>query len=237
MSHQNDQEDREGHERAVLPLVVPGLLFLFAVLVVYGLSRIYIDLNTWHYRSVSMATPLALGVSILILLTFTYLAGRRVPRWQIGLIVLAAAGALTGGATWAAIHSEPKPERQVTSPTPSTGATALPGTVQVALSEFKVLPTPDTASPGNTTFNVSDTGTVTHNFNVIKTDLAPDKLPIDSTGFSVDLTQLDVVAQGKDLDPAKSETVSANLAAGNYVLICNVPSHYQSGMHTQFKVQ
>ncbi len=237
MSHQNDQEDREGHERVVLPLVVPGLLFLFAVLVVYGLSRIYIDLNTWHYRSVSMATPLALGVSILILLTFTYLAGRRVPRWQIGLIVLAAAGALTGGATWAAIHSEPKPEHILGSPTPPNGATVVPGAVQAALSEFKVVSNPDTAPPGNTTFNVSNTGSVTHNFNVIKTELALDKLPIDSTGFSVDLTQLEVPANSKDIEPGTSATLPAQLTAGKYVLICNVPNHYLSGMRVAFTVQ
>jgi hypothetical protein len=30
--------------------------------------------------------------------------------------------------------------------------------------------------------------------------------------------------------------VSANLAAGNYVLICNIPSHYSAGMYTAFTV-
>ncbi len=235
MSHVPGQEDQEGHERVVLPLVVPALLFLFAVLVVYGLSRIYIDLNTWHYRTVSMATPLALGVSLLILLMFTYLAGKPVPRWQIGFIVLLAAGALTGGATWAAVHSEPTHEKVPVSPTPA--GTVVPGSVQVTLSEFKVVPTPDSIAAGNVTFAVSNTGTVTHNFHIIKTELAPDKLPIDSTGFAVDLTQVDAVQNSKDIDPAGTETVTAQLDAGKYVLICNVASHYQSNMRVAFTVQ
>lgn len=237
MSHMPDQEDQEGHERVVLPLVVPGLLFLFAVLVVYGLSRIYIDLNTWHYRTVSMATPLALGVALVILATFTYLAGKPVPRWQIGFIVLLAAGALTGGATWAAVHSEPSgggPEAHA-SPTPS--GTVVPGSVQVSLSEFKIAADPASASAGAVSFAVSNKGTVTHNFHIIKTDLAPDKLPIDSTGFAVDLTKVNAIENSKDIDPAGSDTVTAQLDAGTYVLICNVPSHYQSGMHIAFTVK
>jgi uncharacterized cupredoxin-like copper-binding protein len=240
MSHVPDQEDEEGHERVVLPLVVPGLLFLFAVLVVYGLSRIYIDLNTWHYRAVSMATPLALGVSLVILATFTYLAGKPVPRWQIGFIVLLAAGALTGGATWAAVHSEPSGSQVHASPTPPNGGTPLPtGTVAVTLHDapFQITASPDSIPPGSVTFAVSNTGNVSHNFHIIKTDLALDKLPIDSTGFSVDLTQVNAIKNSKDIDPAGSDTVAAQLDAGKYVLICNVPSHYQSGMRVAFTVQ
>ena len=46
-----------------------------------------------------------------------------------------------------------------------------------------------------------------------------------------------MVESGKDLNPEASELVTAELTAGAYVLICNVASHYQSGMHTAFTVQ
>jgi uncharacterized cupredoxin-like copper-binding protein len=235
MSHMPSQEDHEGHERVVLPLVVPALLFLFAVLVVYGLSRIYIDLNTWFYKDVSMATPLALGVSLVILLVFTYLAGKPVPRWQIAGLVLLGAAALTGGATWAAVHDEPAHEAHA-SPTPS-GSPPPPGTVQVALSEFKIEPNPESIGPGSITFDLHNIGATIHNFHVIKTDLAPEDLPIDDTGFAVDLSGLDAIENSRDIDPGGTETVTAQLEPANYVLICNVPSHYQSGMHVEFVVQ
>ncbi len=71
-----------------------------------------------------------------------------------------------------------------------------------------------------------------------KTTLDPAQLPIDASGFQVDEAKVDVVASGKDLDPKASETVTANnLQAGSYVLFCNIPSHYQSGMHVLFAVQ
>ncbi len=234
-----DEDARRTHERLVLPLVVPAIVFLFAVLTIYGLSRIYIDLNTWHYKDVRMATPLAIGVSLTILLVSTYLAGRPVPRWQIGFIVLLAAGGLAGGATWAAVHTEPKEAPQaVASPTPG-GATAAPGAINVTLhdSPFQVTVDPASAAVGSVTFSVTNTGSIIHNFRVIKTELDPAKLPIDDTGFKVDEAKVEVVKQGKELDTKASETVTAQLQAGKYVLICNIASHYQSGMHVAFTVQ
>jgi uncharacterized cupredoxin-like copper-binding protein len=234
-----DEEARRTHERLVLPLVVPAIVFLFAVLTIYGLSRIYIDLNTWHYKDVRMATPLAIGVSLTILLISTYLAGKPVPRWQIGFIVLLAAGGLAGGATWAAVHTEPKQAPQVAaSPTPG-GATPVPGAISVTFTDppFKMVADPASGATGSVTFVVTNNGSVIHNFRVIKTELDPVKLPIDSSGFQVDETQVNVVQRGKELDPKASETVTVQLQAGKYVLICNIPAHYQGGMHTAFTVQ
>ena len=235
-----DNEARQTHERLVLPLVVPAIVFLFAVLVIYGLSRIYIDLETWHYRSVGMATPLAVGVALAILLVSTYLAGKPVPRWQIGFIILLAAGALTGGATWAAVHTESARVKQVVaSPTPGGGATPVPGAISVTLhdSPFQLTADPASVAAGSVTFSLTNTGSIIHNFRVIKTDLDPAKLPLDSSGFKVDEAQVTVVKQGKELDPKGSETVTAQLQAGKYVLICNIATHYQSGMHAAFTVQ
>jgi uncharacterized cupredoxin-like copper-binding protein len=234
-----DDEARQTHERLVLPLVVPAIVFLFAVLVIYGLSRIYIDLETWHYRSVGMATPLAIGVALTILLVSTYLAGKPVPRWQIGFIVLLASGGLAGGATWAAVHTESVPAKQVVASPTAGGATPVPGAISVTLhdSPFQVTADPASVAAGSVTFSVTNTGSIIHNFNVIKTELDPAKLPIDSTGFLVDVTQVDVVQKGKELDPKASEAVTAQLQPGKYVLICNIATHYQSGMRVAFTVQ
>jgi len=226
------------HERLVLPLVVPAILFLFAVLVVYGLSRIYLDLDTWHYKDVGMATPLAIGISLLILLISTYMAGKAVPRWQTGLIILLAAGGLTGGAVWAAVHPETKPHEVIASPTPG-GPTAVPGQIAVTLHDgpFELTADPDTATPGPVTFSVTNTGATIHNLRVIKTDLAPDDLPIDDSGFQVDETAVDVIESGDDLSPGDTDQVIAELEAASYVLICNIASHYQSGMRAAFTVE
>jgi len=61
------EAERAVRERAVLPLLLPAGVFLFAVLVIYGLSRIYLELAHWKVGDMDAATPLALGISALIL--------------------------------------------------------------------------------------------------------------------------------------------------------------------------
>ena len=102
-----EEEGAEAHRRLLLPLLIPAAAFLFAVLVIYGLSRIYLDLQSFKVGDVSMATPLALAVALGILGAAWYLATHpRVPGWQIGSMVVVAAALLTGGAIWAAVHEE-----------------------------------------------------------------------------------------------------------------------------------
>jgi hypothetical protein len=69
---------------------------------------------------------------------------------------------------------------------------------------------------------------------VIATDLAPDSLPV-SEGI-VDEAALDVVGETDDINPDDSEELQVELAEGAYVLICNVPAHYEGGMYTGFEV-
>jgi mono/diheme cytochrome c family protein/uncharacterized cupredoxin-like copper-binding protein len=123
-------------------------------------------------------------------------------------------------------------------PTP----TPLPGATKVAVSlndsPFQVKPDASSAPAGPVEFDVKNDGAGPHNFRVIQTDLAPDKLPL--TGSQVDENQLGsaVVARsaGNFIAAGATDTVAAQLAPGNYVLICNVPTHYSSGMHVAFTV-
>ena len=36
--------------------------------------------------------------------------------------------------------------------------------------------------------------------------------------------------------PAPRQSLDVSLKAGSYVIICNLPGHYASGMHTAFTV-
>src|SRR3990172_566698 len=82
----------EVSERLALPLLLPLGVLAFALLVIYGLSRIYLEVNS------DVATPLAAGISVGILAIAWYLSSRpSIAAWQVASISVAAAALLTGG--------------------------------------------------------------------------------------------------------------------------------------------
>jgi len=115
-------------------------------------------------------------------------------------------------------------------PTPADGEQP----VAVSLDEFSLEVDPSTGATGAFSFVVTNGGASSHNFRAIATDLAPDDLPMD--GSSVNEDELDVVASTATISSGSSETVSIELSTGAYVLICNVPAHYEQGMHAAFTV-
>jgi uncharacterized cupredoxin-like copper-binding protein len=129
----------------------------------------------------------------------------------------------------------------------NTGATGAGTTVDVTVQEYAILPGTATAAAGTVTFDVTNNGPDdTHEFVVFKTDLAPDALPttedgsVDETGEGVEL-----IDELEDIAVGDTPALTVDLAAGNYVFICNIVeqeggetvSHYQQGMRVAFTVE
>ena len=232
----------EVHVRLVLPLLVPIIAFLFALLLIYGLSRVFLELNETSIGDVTMATPAALGVSLFILFAAWQMASNRtMQQWQVAMIASVAVAALTGGAIWAAVHDEGEAEVLANgdaAETPTAGTPVAAGTVSVSLidPDWAVEVTPASAADP-TTFSISNNGSLVHNLRVIRTDLDPDSLPSDSSGFQVDEDQVNVVAFISELTSGESTELAVDLETGSYVLICNIPGHYDQGMRTGFTVE
>ena len=228
-------------ERLALPLLLPVIVFLFVILVIYGLSRIYLELNDIKIGTVTMATPLAIGVSLYILFAAWYMAGnRRIAMWQTASIGMIAVAAITGGAIWAAVDDRGEGEEHLANGGEATPeATTVAGQVLVGLDEdgWVVSASPDSMPAGEITFAVSNEGTLGHNLRIIKTALPADSLPLDAGGLGVDENQVNVVAESPDLAGGESDEIVATLEAGSYALICNIPGHYGSGMSIAFTVQ
>jgi len=133
--------------------------------------------------------------------------------------------------------------------TGATGATNRSATsaakVKVALSEYKVDPTPTSAQAGKVDFVVINKGSMTHEFVVVRS--ADGNLPVDASG-AVDEAQIpttDKLGELEDLERGDKATLDTTLTPGTYVLFCNIvetndgvtDSHYADGMHTTFTVR
>lgn len=118
------------------------------------------------------------------------------------------------------------------------------GTVAVTLQEFAITAVPATVAAGSVTFEATNNGPDDiHEMVVIKTDLDPNALPTKDDG-SVDEAGEGVEALGEieEFEPGNTESLTLDLEAGAYALICNiydadeVEAHYEEGMRLAFTV-
>lgn len=118
----------------------------------------------------------------------------------------------------------------------SSSAATLPSDVQVTvdMKEYAITVSPATIKAGTIKFGIRNNGQMAHQFDLVKTDLAADKLAVDSA--SAKAKEDGLVKQALNIQPGKVATVSADLAAGHYVILCNVAGHYQLGMRADFTV-
>jgi uncharacterized cupredoxin-like copper-binding protein len=118
------------------------------------------------------------------------------------------------------------------------------GTVDVTLQEFSVATDPTSAEAGEVTFEATNDGPDdVHEFVVFKTDLSLTDLPTDENGAVVeDGEGLELIGEIEDVEVGETDSVTLDLDAGSYVLVCNIwdedeqEAHYQEGMRTGFTV-
>lgn len=92
-----------------------------------------------------------------------------------------------------------------------------------------------TTKAGVVKFGIRNNGAMVHDFDLFKTDLPLDKLPVDGGSAKVKMDGL--VKQMINIAANRSTTVSADLPPGRYLIICNIAGHYQLGMRTELKVE
>jgi len=118
-------------------------------------------------------------------------------------------------------------------------------TIDVKVHEWSVDPGSASAPAASVTFSVNNTGPEdVHEFVILKTDLDAGALPVDANGaVSEDGAGIEVVDEIEDIAVGATQSVTATLAAGKYVLLCNIytgdekEAHYKLGMRTPFTVQ
>jgi uncharacterized cupredoxin-like copper-binding protein len=144
-------------------------------------------------------------------------------RWALALALMPAALALAVFLTVARRH-EPAP---------------LGPPVNVRLDDFNVRRDVTVVPAGTVRFRILNQGPSTHELNVVRTARAPDKLPLQRDGLTVneDAPGLDHLDEAEGLDINDRRTLVLRLAPGHYVLYCNMEGHYLGGMHAAFTVR
>jgi uncharacterized cupredoxin-like copper-binding protein len=103
------------------------------------------------------------------------------------------------------------------------------------LSDYKITVNVPSVKAGSVKIGVRNLGAMEHSFEVIKTDLAPDKLPVD--GATAKASEDGKVGQIPSIAAGTSAAVTIDMTPGKYVFICNIAGHYQLGMHAGFTVE
>lgn len=171
----------------------------------------------------------------------------RRPRWGIALaacILVTTIGVACGGD-----DDEGDSGKTPTAPSPtaaSASTTTAAGTVvEVQLNEFSVVPDKGIIPAGSITFRATNGGPDDeHELVIVRSDLAPGALPTAEDG-SVPEDDVDFVDEIEGLAVGESGDVTVDLAAGKYILLCNVvqtepdgtiESHYEKGMYSAITV-
>ncbi len=114
-------------------------------------------------------------------------------------------------------------------------APAAGGTVNATLTDMKISVDRASVKAGEITFVVKNTGAVIHELVVIQTDVAQDKIPVN-TDEAGKVDETGNLGETGDVAIGGSKTFSVTLPAGHYVLMCNEVGHYDGGMHMAFVV-
>ena len=120
-------------------------------------------------------------------------------------------------------------------------------TVEVTLGEWSIGVDADSVPAGEVTFNATNNGPDdAHEMVLVKTDLAPADLPVDETGkVDEEGEGITFIGEIEEIPVGESDSATYDLAAGNYVLFCNIVDtahdptevHYGLGRRLAFTVE
>ena len=110
--------------------------------------------------------------------------------------------------------------------------------VDVLLEDFEVRENAAVVPAGTVSLRIRNQGPTSHELIVVRTDRAPDKLPLQRDGLTVNEEGFGVklVDEVEGLDIDDRRTMVLDLAAGHYVMYCNLEGHYLGGMHAALTV-
>jgi plastocyanin/heme-degrading monooxygenase HmoA len=214
-SFRQSEAAMHARERVILPVAIPIGVLAFALLVIYGLSRVYLEIQG------DGAVALAAGLTIGILLVAAYFAyNPKAAGWQIGVLVLAMAVSLAGGTTWALVEEDETTEANGGENGDGNGEPPAGDTILLGdnFFEFGGAQNPDItiAASEEIVFTLENQGAAIHNMHVNGTDDTYDEALCETGGAST------ACSDPSQVSPGDTGEITINIAdAGTYNFRCD----------------
>lgn len=125
--------------------------------------------------------------------------------------------------------SAPSADGESTAPDPAAGAT-----VDITITDTSLTPAPDSVSAGEVTFDATNEGEATHEFEVFQADVDPADLPVENNVANTE--GMTLLGEVEDLTPGGTGSLTLDLPAGSYIIMCNLPGHFDMGLHSTLTV-
>ena len=103
--------------------------------------------------------------------------------------------------------------------------------------EYTISLDEESAPAGEVTFEITNEGEVEHEFEIVKTDVAADALPVEGGKADVEAEGGEEVDEVEDIASGADTSLTVDLDPGKYLFVCNLPGHYEQGMVTAFTVE
>ena len=213
------------YDRLALALLIPVGVLAFALLCIYGLSRIYLALPS------EAATPLAAGIALGILGIASYFSSNpSAPRWQILGIAVVAVATLAIGGTAAALYDEGNKEVKeaptAVASVPSGGSStpAPAGAAEIDMEDNKFTAASISVTSGGT-INITNKGAGTHNVHVAG---APGAYAV----AFCKATSTEPCSKPASIPGGGTGTITVSLPAGTYDFRCDFHPFEMTGKLT-----
>ena len=112
--------------------------------------------------------------------------------------------------------------------------------IAVSVTEWKITAAGGSAlgpiKGGEVKFSVKDDGRQQHEFVLIRSDADPASFPVNDGAIDEEVAGQSP-GEADDISPGEAKSATMRLSAGTYVYLCNLPGHYQLGMHGRLTVQ
>ena len=121
-----------------------------------------------------------------------------------------------------------------TSTSTTAGSSSGGQEIEVGLNEWKVTVEAPSVGKGDVKFEADNEGKTPHELVVVKSDTKAGDLKVEGGKAKIDGETLGTAS---NVGPGEHKDVEVELEAGHYILLCNLPGHYEQGMSTDLDVQ